>query len=313
MRELKLVCIVMVVAVAGIAQNSAPPPPQQSARQALIEMFMGKGSDDFTKHLPDQARKALIRKGETAETSSVLRIAAIGREVAAQGGPIETFDTGPNILISEAPNHVQKIEIAVEHDSLAGEEDEIELSVHLYKDGQPQSLPVVPSLIFRLKQENEMWKLAEVTVAAHMPLTDPDYLKGLREEQDKSAEQAAQSLMVTIAQAETTYASNHGDVGYSCTLTNLFPTSGAGQVVDSVPGLDNEERNGYRFSLSGCEGAPASKYRLLAVPVDPESTMKVFCADESGTVKFVAVDNKASCFSDGKAAGEGATPALVLE
>jgi len=119
--------------------------------------------------------------------------------------------------------------------------------------------------------------------------------------------------MVAIAQAKTSYAANHGDVVYSCTLTNLFPPSAAGRVVDSVPGLDNEERNGYRFSLSGCEGAPASKYRLMAVPVDPESTMEVFCADETGTVKFVALDEKASCFSDGKTAGEGATPALVLE
>ena len=65
--------------------------------------------------------------------------------------------------------------------------------------------------------------------------------------------------------------------------------------------------------MSGCEGAPASKYRLMAVPVDAESTMKVFCADESGIIKFVAVDSKASCFSDGKTAGEGATPALVIE
>lgn len=312
MRVLRLVCLILVIGVAGTAQNSTPP-PQQSARQALIEMFMGKGSEDFTKHLPGEARKALIRKGETAETSFVLRIAAIGREVTAQAGRIQTFDTGSNILISEDPNHLEKIEVAVERDSLMGDEDEIELSVHLYKDGQPESLPVVPSLIFRLKPENETWKLAEVTVAAHMPLTDPDYLKGLREEQDKSTEQAAQSRMVMIAQAETTYAANHRDVGYSCTLTILFPPSAAGQVVDSVPGLDNEERNGYRFSLSGCDGAPAPKYRVMAVPVDPESTMKVFCADESGPVKFVAVDNKASCFSDGKTVGEGATPALVLE
>jgi len=312
MRALSLFCIVVVVGVAGIAQDSTAP-PQQSARQALIEMFMGKGSDDFTKHLPEQARKTLIRKGEPAEASVVLRLAAMGRELTAQGGRVETFDTGPNILVSEDPNHLQKIEVAVEGDSLAADEDEIELSVHLYKDGQPQSLPVVPSLIFRLQQEDQIWKLAEVTVAAHLPLTDPDYLNGLREEQDKSTEQAALSRMQMITQAETMYAANHGDVGYSCTLTNLLPFSAAGESGDSVPGLNNEERGGYSFSLSGCDGAPASKYRLLAVPVDPESTMKVFCADESGTVKLAAVDNKASCFSDGKTAIEVATPAPVVE
>ena len=313
MRALSVVCVIMIVGLAGTAQDSTPP-PQQSARQALIEMFLGKGGDDFTKHLPDQARKALIRKGEPSEASSfVLRMAAIGRELTSQGGRIDTFDTGPNILVSEDPNRGQKIEVAVERDSAMGDEDEIELSVHLYKDGQPEPLPVVPSLIFTLEQESEICTLAEVTVGAHVPLTDPDYLKGLREEQDNSTEQAAQSRMMMIAQAETTYAANHGDLGYSCTLTNLFPPSAAGEVADSVPGLNNEERSGYLFSLSGCEGAPASTYRLMAVPVDPESTMKVFCADESATIKFVAGDNKASCFSDGKAVGEGATPAVVIE
>lgn len=312
MRALRVVCLIMMVKLAGAAQDS-PPPPHQSARQALIEMFMGKGGDDFTKHLPGEARKALIRKGETAETSFVLRVASLGREVTAQGGRIDTFDTGPNILTGEDPNQGQKVEVAVERDSLMGDEDEIELSVHLYKDGQRESLPVVPSLIFRLKQESEVWTLAEVTVEAHVPLTDPDYLQGLREEQDNSTEQAAQSRMMMIAQAETTYAANHGDRGYSCTLTNLFPPSAAAEVADSVPGLNNEERSGYLFSLSGCEGSPASKYRLMAVPVDPESAMKVFCADESQTIRFVAGDNKASCFSDGKAVAGGATPAVAVE
>src|SRR5215467_1271823 len=179
MGALRVVCVIMIVGLAGTAQDSASP-PQQSARQALIEMFMGKGGDDFTKHLPGEARKALIRKGATAETSFVLHIASIAREVTALGGRMDTFDTGPNILTSEDPNQEQKIEVAVERDSLMGDEDEIELSVHLYKDGRPAPLPVVPSLIFRLKQESEIWTLAEVTVAAHMPLTDPDYLKAQR-------------------------------------------------------------------------------------------------------------------------------------
>ena len=76
----------------------------------------------------------------------------------------------------------------VEHDSLLGEDDEIELSVHYYKDGQLQPLPVVPDLTFTLKQEKEIWRLTEVTAAAHVPLTDPDYLKGLRKQQNEANE-----------------------------------------------------------------------------------------------------------------------------
>jgi hypothetical protein len=61
----------------------------------------------------------------------------------------------------------------VERDSLIGEEDKIELSVQVRKDEQPQSLPVVPRPIFTLKQEKEIWRLSEITLAAHVPLTDP--------------------------------------------------------------------------------------------------------------------------------------------
>jgi hypothetical protein len=136
------------------ATNQTPPP--QSARQALIEMFIGKGTDDFAKHLPEDARRALIHQGETPETSTVLKIASIGRQISAQGEHTETFDVGPNMLIIQDQNGHQKIEVAVEHDSLLGEEDEIELSIHIYKDGELQSLPIIPRLIFTMKPEKEI-------------------------------------------------------------------------------------------------------------------------------------------------------------
>ncbi|HKV82599.1 MAG TPA: hypothetical protein VJP02_30905 [Candidatus Sulfotelmatobacter sp.] len=107
-------------------------------------MFLGKGENDLAKHLPDITRKALIRKDESPESSIVLRVAAIGRSMAAQGRTVETFDTGPNLLVTEQPDH-EKVEVAVEHDSLMGDQDEIELSVHGYKDGQEENLPVFPA------------------------------------------------------------------------------------------------------------------------------------------------------------------------
>ena len=44
--------------ISSLAQTQAPPP--QTARQALIEMFLSKNPDAFTKHLPAVASKALI-------------------------------------------------------------------------------------------------------------------------------------------------------------------------------------------------------------------------------------------------------------
>jgi hypothetical protein len=143
----------------------------------------------------------LIHKDESPESSIVLRIAAAGRSMAAQGRTVETFDTGPNILVTEQSDN-QRVEVAVEHDSLMGDQDEIELSIHGYKDGQEENLPVIPRLIFTLQQEKDVWRLTEITVAGHIPLTDPDYLKGLRKQQDEANEQMAQMRMNMIVNGQ---------------------------------------------------------------------------------------------------------------
>jgi hypothetical protein len=296
---------VMIGSIALPAQiSSSSPPPPQTARQALIEMFLGNGENDFTKHLPEAARQALIHKGDSQETSIVLRISSIGRQMVAQGEHTETFDSGPILLKSDQNDGHEKFEVMVEHDSLAGEEDEIELSVHDYKDGQPQSLPVVPRLIFSFKQEAEIWRLSELTVAVHVPLTDPDYLQGLRKQQDESNASAAQNRLTIIAMAERSYVERHPERGYACTLETLFAsepgaTPGEGGF-NYDPGQSKEEWSGYRFAFSGCNGTPASKYRVSAVPIEPDTGTKMFCADESGTLKSLTGRRTSTCFSQGE-------------
>lgn len=302
MRQALCVLAITLAGTALTAQNLQTPPPQ-SARQALIEMFLGKGENDLAKHLPDITRKALIRKDESPESSIVLRIAAIGRSMAAQGRTVETFDTGPNILVTEEPDH-ERVEIAVEHDSLMGDQDEVELSVHGYKDGQEEHLPVIPRLIFTLQQEKDVWRLTEITVAGHIPLTDPDYLKGLRKQQDETNEQMAQMRMNMIVNQQKAYSAARPEIGYACTLSSLVPektdsTAGEGGATFD-PGQGSEQWNGYRFTLNGCGGTPSSKYRLAAVPIDSDSTGKTFCADESGKVKFVTSGKPSTCFSSGQ-------------
>jgi len=66
------------------AQTPLPAQAPQTARQALIEMFLGKGADDFAKHLPESSLHSLIRKDESPETSIVQRISTIGRQMTAQ-------------------------------------------------------------------------------------------------------------------------------------------------------------------------------------------------------------------------------------
>ena len=290
----------MVGGISLCAQTATPPPPQ-SARQALLEMLFGKGENDFKKHLPEDARQILVRKGETPETSTILRVSTFG-QMFSQGKKVETFETGP-IFLSAVMSETEKVECTVERDSLSGEADEIQISIHYYKDGQAQPLPVVPDLTFTLKQEKEIWRLTEITAAAHIPLTDPDYLKGLRKQQDEEVESQVRNRIVMLGSAESGYAGKHPDAGYSCSLSTLFshdpsqnPTENG--VLDH--GQGNDEWYGYRFTLSSCDGTPPSKYRITAVPTDSDAGLKTFCSDESGSIKFVAGRKTSSCFSRGK-------------
>src|ERR1043166_3814753 len=79
--------VAMVGGISLCAQTVTPPPPQ-SARQALLEMLFGKGENDFQKHLPEDARKTLIRTGETPETSTILRVSTFG-QMFSQGKKVE--------------------------------------------------------------------------------------------------------------------------------------------------------------------------------------------------------------------------------
>ena len=287
----------LTASLPAAGQNASTEP--QTARQALIEMFTGKGENDFTKHLPSAVLAALVRKDETPDTSLLFRVSgAVRGGLTTPSEKMETFDAGPNILVTEDDNSHEHIEVAIEHDSLSAEDDEIELSVHLYKNGEPEALPVIPRLIFTLKQEKEIWRVTEVTVAAHVPLEDPDYLKGLRKQQDEMNESAAQGRVNMIAQAESNYAASHRDTGYVCSFQALYQNAEGQPNTDASPA--NYESNGYRFSLTGCTGKPATKYRLKAVPVDADADVKSFCVDESGALKSIPAVDSSKCFTQGQ-------------
>jgi hypothetical protein len=173
---------------------------------------------------------------------------------------------------------------------------------------------VVPRLIFSMTQESkrakEIWKLTEATLAAHVPLTDADYLKGVRKEEDKLVEGTASVRIRMIAAAEVQFASNHTNLGYSCNFTELFAKGNSGGAGDQSSEVDGgafagDDSSGYHFSLTGCDGTPALKFRATAVPVEPDSEMKAFCADESGKVRFEVSGKGSSCLTRGQPLNPG--------
>jgi len=299
--------VALTVAVTAASLRAQDQSPPQTARQALIEMFMGKTEDAVTRHLPDSARKTLAHNGDEASVFSVLRIPMYGRQMIFRGGTVQTFDDGPAILVNE-PNQDQRIEVAVERDGVAGDTEEIELSVHFYRDGQEQWLSVIPRLTFVLQQQKTIWRLVDFTAAARVPLGDAAYLHGLKQQQIENDEYAAKMRVDSIVGAEAEYAERHPDRGYTCGISTLFAPQPAEDASDDAPaapqlfdpGGSSPEWSGYRFKLSGCEGSPASKYEITAVPLDADSGAKTFCADESATVRALAAGKVSACFTQGE-------------
>lgn len=318
MRQTHFVLVFLLTFVATL-RAQAPTPLQnaptahtpQTARQALIEMFLGKDPMAFEKHLPKSAHQILIRKGESSEASLVQRSASIARDIIAPGQHVETFDEGSTLLVEQMPGD-EKVEVDVEHDSLLGEIDEIEVSIHAYKNGEPEFIPVIPRLIFSLSKEDEIWRLQELTLAAHMPLTDDDYLKGLRKDQDKSIEDHAAAHLVEIATAEINYSNNNPDRGFTCKFEDLFPNQPpAAQGTENPqnesspeppppPAWFSGDSSGYRFAISHCQGAPVTKYQVTAVPAESEPGLKAFCSNESHVIRFNDDGKLQGCFNQGK-------------
>src|SRR5690242_8596993 len=72
---------------------------QQTARQALIEMFFGQSADHFEKHLPDLTRRSLNKLASGDGQNVMAEFSMLAKQMRAGGGNLETFDTGPTLLI----------------------------------------------------------------------------------------------------------------------------------------------------------------------------------------------------------------------
>lgn len=305
-------------AVSLCAQPAAS--SSQTARQALIEMFFSKTPGTFVKHLPAATRDALEKSGAMA---SLQQYSQLVSQIQMQGQNVQTFDTGSVLLVAEDPKAGQKAEITVENDTLRGDEDDIEVRFHAHKDGQEQMSPFMPQIVFGMKQEDQVWKLNEISITLHLPLADPSLLKAITDGMKARANanmtlaaahsetpiQAAGSdgsvlaAMRTILTAEVTYASTYPNVGYTCTLSDLDgfgadqPNEHQAMLINS--GLASGRRFGFVFTLSRCVGAPATRFHLTAVPNGNTFGRKALCSDQSGVIRSSADGSGENCLASG--------------
>jgi len=312
-----LLAVLTTWTLPGTAQQTSTP---QTARQALLEMFFSKTPGTFVKHLPSVTREALEKSGALA---NLQRYSLFVSQLQMQGQNVQTFESGSVLLTTEDPKTGQKADITVENDSLRGDQDDIELTFHVYQDGKEQLSPFMPQMIFSMKQESQIWKLNEISFTIHVPLADPDFLKAMTEKMKRQAttgvtfvprpemttgtpagsDASVLAAMRTILTAEMTYAATYPRAGFTCTLSDLDgfgggePNEHQAMLINS--GLASGKRFGFVFVLSGCGTAPAPSFHLSAAPNANTYGRKAFCADQSGAIRSSDDGNPATCFVSG--------------
>ena len=313
-RILAALFVAICLACAVNAQDAAAP---QTARQALIEMFFGKASGTLVKHLPSATRAALDKTGQLA---ALQQYSVMASQLQTQGQNVKTFETGSVLLSVENPKTEQKFDITVENDALRGDQDTLDLSFQVYRNGQEERTPFMPQITVLMKQEAQVWTLNEISVTVHLPLADPNFLKALTEKmtpqpsaasggnsgvamQGAGSDAAVVAAMRTILTAEVTYSSTYPSVGYTCSLSSLDgfgggqPNEHQAMLINS--GLASGKRYGFVFNLSGCATAPATSFQLTAAPNGSNYGRKAFCADQSGVIRSSSDGNPATCLASG--------------
>jgi hypothetical protein len=241
----------LLLCSASLWAKSAAQAAPQTARQALMEMFFSKEPGTFMKHLPAVTRATLESSGALANMKQYSLLAG---QFQAQGKSFETFEAGPVLFSFADPKNGQKYEVVVDSDSLLGDQDNIELTFHTYKDNQLQKTPFMPRLVFSMKQESELWTLNDIAVTVNLSLTNPDFLKKISD--GMKARAAMTSPQIGSPQIH---------------VQAMGQSSGqnAGQIVGQTPGQISEQTSN-RFG--GDAGTLSSMRKILAAEITYAAT-----------------------------------------
>ena len=294
----------------------------QTPRQALIEMIT-KGGDSVLKHLTVEVQELLLKPENKSTAPFLTMLGAMKPETGLQ-----TFEAGDVLLSYSEPRQHMKYEVHVDNDDMAGTEDTMLLSVHLFRDGKEEEagLGFMSShFTINMKQQQNIWRLNKFSVGADFPIGDPEFIQKMFLKNSEgvaggvavvpgwhtsssSAQPASmppEQIVALLALAETTFARQHPDMGFTCSFTELSDTA-------KLMGVDHQvstgSYNGYRFALAGCEGKPAGSFQITAEPITPNAGARAFCTDATQNVRVSEAGSGANCLASGKPqslAGEG--------
>jgi hypothetical protein len=321
-RKLSLIAVACALGAFVAAQQKRP---EQSPRKAILEMFSG-GEEGFKKHLTLEVQEKIKELLKSSAPGSADPVQAVTVARAAGGQNLESFDTGPILFSYNNAEQHERFEVRIDSDDLRGEQDEMQLSLHAFRKGVEEDLPVAFQFLLSWKQQENIWRLNTFTVTASVPVGDPRafdnsrwLLQGLGVIAGGEASQAATQSQTAVGTndqpkmtaaravrliglAENIYAKKHPQTGFTCAISEL---------VDVGKGLDNGEPyrfmdpefaqgtyNGYRFSLSGCTGNPARNFRVIAEPLTGAG--RAYCSDNTRELRASDDGSGANCLASGK-------------
>jgi hypothetical protein len=320
-----IVAVVAFLILPVAAQQPARTPPQ-TARQALIEMMTG-GDKGFTKHLTVEVQRALEQRTELRVGSPVQLWSSMALGATRD---MRTFDSGQLLLAFTDAGGNRKFEIHVDGDDLSGDEDNLDLSVHTFVDGQEQSAEGLSELSLsrfavNMKRQQSVWRLNRITISVGLSIGDPAFLEQILgqggaktagtaagnesflpephtelrvtpvEEESALPITAPDQLVALLAYAEREFARLHPDQGFTCSLADLAESAN----VKMDPKVSTGTYYNYHYSLSGCEGKPTGSFQLTAEPVAAGAGGRAFCTDATQNVRVSEDGRAATCLVAG--------------
>src|SRR5436309_11390302 len=163
------ICPVLIFV--GIASGQRHALPDQSPRQALIEMLSG-GEAPFKKHLTVEMQGKLqnMMKASLDNAPGPLQI-LLG--VNSSANKFQAFDIGPILFAFYNPQEHQRYEIAIDGEDRRGDQDIMELSLHLVRNAVEKEVPGSLRFIVNMKRQEGIWRLNALTMNATLPIGDP--------------------------------------------------------------------------------------------------------------------------------------------
>ena len=320
----RLVLLVVFSSLLVLAQQKQPAP--QTPRQALIEMING-GEQAVKKHLTVEIQQMIHdleqKKSDGKDTGATAAGFGLPGMIGGNlgfpvfGKDLKTFDAGNVFLSYKDQGEQQVVEVHVEGDDLRGDEDDLQLSIHLLQDGQEIEIPYMPNITIGMKKQEGIWRINSVGGSLKATIGDPKFflaISKMQHEEKVSARKAAtatrpepriqdvSTAMNMLSFAESMYARQHPDIGFTCNLADLLNSKEDGSSFTGMldPQIATGTANGYRYSISGCETKPAEIFHLVAEPLVQGGGAKAYCVNATRILRASDDGRGSTCLASGR-------------